>query len=57
MGASFGLSIVADLPNIHAAVFALGGVWPEEGSAKRENAARGTRAFATARADWATVRS
>jgi dienelactone hydrolase len=43
MGASFGLSIVADLPDVRAAVFALGGVWPEEGSAKRENAARNAR--------------
>ena len=43
MGAMFGLSIVADLPEVRAAVFALGGVWPEAGSAKRENAARNAR--------------
>ena len=43
MGALFGLSIVADLPDVRAAVFALGGVWPEAGTADRENAARNAR--------------
>src|SRR6478672_9823958 len=33
MGALFGLSIVADLPDERAAVFALGGVLPEDGLA------------------------
>jgi pimeloyl-ACP methyl ester carboxylesterase len=42
MGALFGLSIVADLPEVCAAVFALGGVRSEEGS-ERENAARNAR--------------
>ena len=31
MGALFGLSIVADLPEVRAAVFALGGVLAERG--------------------------
>jgi dienelactone hydrolase len=43
MGASFGLSIVADLPDVRAAVFALGGVGPAEGSATRESTARNAR--------------
>src|SRR5215213_5509464 len=40
MGALFGLSIVADLPEVQAAVFALGGVWDETGPAEQANAAR-----------------
>jgi dienelactone hydrolase len=43
MGALFGLSIVADIPKARAAVFALGGVRPEAGSAGGENAARNAR--------------
>ncbi len=35
MGALFGLSIVADLPEVRAAVFALGGLWSEDGPAER----------------------
>lgn len=31
MGALLGLSIVADLPDVRAAMFALGGVWSEDG--------------------------
>jgi dienelactone hydrolase len=49
MGALFGLSIVGDLPEVRAAVFALGGLWPEEGNAKDENAARNARVRAGAR--------
>lgn len=43
MGALFGLSIVADLPEVRAAVFALGGVLPEAGAAGHENTARNAR--------------
>jgi predicted esterase len=43
MGALFGLSIVADLPEVRAAVFALGGLWSEDGPAKAESAARNAR--------------
>lgn len=43
MGALFGLSIVADLPDVRAAVFALGGVGPEAGVGERENAERNAR--------------
>jgi dienelactone hydrolase len=43
MGALFGPSIVADLPDVRAAVFALGGVLPEDGLAGRGTAARNAR--------------
>jgi len=43
MGALFGLSIVADLPDVRAATFALGGLRPEGGSDDSANAARNAR--------------
>jgi dienelactone hydrolase len=43
MGALFGLSIVADLPEVRAAVFALGGVWPQDGLGGTGSAARNER--------------
>ncbi len=43
MGALFGLSIVADLPDVRAAVFALGGLRSEGGEGDGENAARNAR--------------
>ena len=43
MGALFGLSIVADLPDVRAAVFALGGVLYEQGLAGSGTAARNAR--------------
>jgi predicted esterase len=43
MGALFGLSIVADLPEVRAAMFALGGVLYEDGLAGSGTAARNAR--------------
>jgi hypothetical protein len=43
MGALFGLSIVADLPDVRAALFALGGVWTQDGPDGAGNVARNER--------------
>jgi dienelactone hydrolase len=43
MGALLGLSIVADLPDVRAAAFALGGVWTDSGPEGAGNAARNER--------------
>jgi dienelactone hydrolase len=49
MGALFGLSIVADLPEVRAAAFALGGLMVGAGSDENENAARNARVLEGAR--------
>ena len=49
MGALFGLSIVADLPEVRAATFALGGLRVEAGSDENENRARNARVLEGAR--------
>jgi dienelactone hydrolase len=49
MGSLFGLSIVADLPDVRAAMFALGGVWVEDGPEGAANIARNERVRAGAR--------
>jgi dienelactone hydrolase len=43
MGALLGLSIVADLPDVQAAVFALGGALPDDGLGNTGTAARNER--------------
>ena len=49
MGALFGLSIVADLPDVRAAVFALGGLLADAGSGGSENDTRNRRVLDGAR--------
>ena len=49
MGALFGLSIVAALPEVRAATFALGGLMVEAGPGESDNGARNTRVLEGAR--------